>query len=408
LPLARGLRQIGHRIFAAVQDLAKAKTAFRGLDIALFQSPVRLHCASDAIEPPRTFAHVLYNCGFGDVDALCAMAGAWRTMLELINPDLMVFDHSPTALLAARGLRARKALIGTGFFCPLDEYPMADLRPWLPQASGHKDQAKQDEDRVLANANTVLAELGQPPLERLSRLFYDVDENFLVTLPELDHYAARTGTLVARVQRETQGNEEALTPCPSPEGRGETKYWGAWPNVGGQLPSWPDSAEQKRVFAYLKPFPALPRLLIQLGDLHCPTIVHGDGLDDGIIRRFQSRTMRFENRPVDLQGAGRSCDLAILNGNHGTTFSMLLAGKPTLQVPVTLEQALFSRAVERLGAAAMAPADEPQGVVAALMEMLGSDRYAEAAWRFAARYADYDPQKQIEAVLQRVEELLAT
>jgi len=117
--------------------------------------------------------------------------------------------------------------------------------------------------------------------------------------------------------------------------------------------------------------------------------------------------MRFEDQPVDLREVGRSCDLAVLNGNHGTTFSMLLAGKPTLQLPITLEQALFSQAVQRLGAAVVAPVDAPQAAVAGLMEMLGSESYAQAARRFAARYADYDPRRQIDAILQRTEELLA-
>ncbi len=116
--------------------------------------------------------------------------------------------------------------------------------------------------------------------------------------------------------------------------------------------------------------------------------------------------MRFEDQPIDLAEVGRTCDLAVLNGNHGTTVSMLLAGKPTLQVPIFLEQGLFSQAVERLGAAVVARPDRPLEAVAGLMELLGSGRYAEAARQFAARYAGYDPERQINAVVDRAEELL--
>ena len=353
-----------------------------------------------AIEPQRSFAHLLHNCGFGDADELRALASAWRGLIESVKPDLIVFDHSPTALLAARAA-ARKALIGNGFFCPLDECPMADLRSWLPAAT---DRLRRDEDHVLANANAVLAEWGQPPVQRLSRLFYDVDENFLVTLPELDHYPDR-GRCSSLAPRVSIAPIQALISCPSPGERGEIRYWGMWPNVGGRAPCWPDWGG-KRVFAYVKPFPALPQLLQRLCDLRLPTIVSLDGADENLRGRFAADSMRFENELLDLAEVARTCDLAILNGNHGTTVSMLLAGKPTLQVPITLEQGLFSRVVERFGAAVVAMPSRAQEVIGGLMRMLGSESYIEAARRFAAKYSGYDPQRQIAAVVERAEELL--
>ena len=388
LPIAQGLQQRRHRIFAVARDVGKAEYVFRELDVAYLQAPIKSSTSSVVVQQQRSFPHILRNHGFDEASELRALASAWRNVFELVGPDLIVFDHSPTALLAAKGLPVKKATIGTGFFCPFDEYPMTDLRPWLPQAA---DKLRQDEDHVLTNANAVLASWNQPPLERLSRLFYDVDEHFLATLPELDHYPSRVGAL-------TGGSSVANT-------QKEVRYWGVWPNVGGRPPRWPER-HGKRVFAYLKPFPALPRLLQQLYDLRQPTIVHGDGLGQEIHKRFASDTMTFESEHVDLAEVGRTCDLAILNGNHGTTVSMLLAGKPTLQVPIALEQGLFSQVVERLGAGILAAPDRPLDVVAGLMQMLGSDKYTEAAKRFAVKYVDYDPQRQIAAVVDRAEQLL--
>ncbi len=232
LPLAKGLSQRGHRLYAAMQDVAKAERVFRGLELAYLQAPTGAFNPTRALEPQRSFVHILHNHGFSDPNQLRAMASAWRNLFELVCPDLIVFDHSPTALLAASGLPARKALIGTGFFCPLDESPMADLRPWLPNAA---DKLRQDEDRVMSNVNTVLASWRQPPLERLSRLFYDVDEHFLATLPGLDHYPART----ARV---AQG------------ARIQARYWGVWPNIGGQPPRGRKEAA-RRSLPTSSPFP---------------------------------------------------------------------------------------------------------------------------------------------------------
>ncbi|MGO8745553.1 MAG: hypothetical protein ACLQNE_06150 [Thermoguttaceae bacterium] len=374
LPLARGLREHGHRVFAALKDLSQAEQVFAGLGLSYFQAPISIHPCPNPIDPPRTFPHILHNQGFGDLGGLRAMAGAWRNIYEAVRPDLVIFDHSPMALLAARSCGAKRALVGAGFFCPPDEYPMRDLRPWLPS-----DPARlaRDEDLVLAHANAVLASWGQEPLARLSQLYYQVDENFLITFPELDHYPGRQGA----------------------------RYWGTWPNAGSKRPDWPGGRDQ-RVFAYLKPFRGLPFLLEQLSQLRYPTLVYGDRIDRGLRQRFQSATMRWEDEPLDLREVGRTCDLAILNGNYGTTVAMLLSGKPLLEVPITLEQDMVSGIVNRLGAGLSASPDRAEEIGVNLVTLLGSETFAAAAGSFAARYADFDAQRQMDAMVQRAEELL--
>lgn len=374
LPLARGLTAKGHRVLVALRDLSQAGRVFAGIEVSYLQAPHKTRNGGNAVDPPRSFPHILHNAGFADADELQTMVASWRSLFDLVRPDLIVFDHAPTALLAARGLPARKALIGTGFCCPPDCCPMPDLRTWLPDQS---DQLRADEDRVLGNANRTLDIFKQPPLERLAQLYHHVDENFLATFPELDNYPGRT----------------------------DAEYWGAWPNVGGKPPSWPQG-NGKRIYAYLKPFPALPRLLALLAELRCPTIVCVDGVDEKLRRRFNVPTLRFETERLDLAEVGRQCDLAILNGNHGTTVSMLLAGKPILQLPIFLEQALNAKAVARLSAGLGALSDRPEQIAVRLMTMLHSDKFTEAARAFAIRYAAFDPQRQIDKMLRRAEDLI--
>jgi hypothetical protein len=396
VPLVRVLHERGHRVIAALKDLSRAESAFAALDVEYLQGPSKTRFSDKTIPVPRSFAQILHDKGYCDIDELWAMASAWRNLFALVKPDLIVFEYSPTALLAACGLALKKALLGTGFCCPVDEYPLRDLRPWIRDDA--RQRLQRDEDAVLRNMNAVLERWRQPPLERVAHLFRDVDEIFLATVPELDHYPGRGGALA---------NGQALTPCPSPGGRGEIRYWGAWPNMGGCAPQWPEG-EGKKVFAYLKGFPALPRLLQRLCELRCPTIVYGDGVGAALRERFQAPTLRYEIQRLDLAQVGRSCDLAILNGTHGTSFSMLMAGKPILQLPLVLEQVLLSYAVGRLGAAIVVMPDRPDAVVVALERMLCTPAYAQAAQAFAAKYAGYDPQRQIAAVIGRVEELLVS
>jgi len=367
LPLVKAFRERGHRVFVAVQDLARVAKLCTALDVHFLQAPIHARRVSNPIEPLRTLPHILHNVGFGDVDLLRIMTRAWQSLIDCVQPDLCCFNHSPTAMLAARSGRAKRAIFGTGFLCPANCHPLPDLRPWLGDAAL---RLRQDEDRVLAKVNQVLTESGQTPLSHLAQLYQEVDEIFLTTFPELDPYARQEGTL----------------------------YWGAWPSLGDKNPEWPDGSG-RRVFAYLKPFPALPALLALLNELRCPTLIHGDGLPADLQEKFQSATLRFENDPLDLRQVGKQCDLAILNGTHGTTASMLLAGKPVLQIPLYLEQALNSTAMARTGAGLVALPTSPDQVSGQLRALLSSPRYATAAECFARKYAHLSAKQQIERMI---------
>jgi UDP:flavonoid glycosyltransferase YjiC (YdhE family) len=376
-PLAKSLRARGHDVVVASRSLRHVSQLLSGSGVKYLQAPALSEAVQDMFQMPASFAHILHNIGFGDELILDALADAWRNLFQLIQPNLIVLDHSPTALLAARGGDARTVVLGTGFTIPPDLYPFPELRPESPHGLA---RLRQDEDRLLDRVNQHLAARGQSPLSHLGRLFADVDEQFLTTFQELDHYPLRSG-----------GN-----------------YWGpinAW-GAGGKAPDWPPG-EGPRVFAYLKPCPPLMSVLGALAESKCRTVVYGDCLSDSIREKYASSILKFEHKRVDIHRAAQQCDLAITNGTFATTTMMLMAGKPLLLLPIFREQGMLAEIVERLGAGVNAAGSRQADAAKSLQHLLGNTaKYHTAAAQIAGRFSGFNPESQNEKLVNRLEHLL--
>jgi hypothetical protein len=302
---------------------------------------------------PCTYTHILHNNGFSDLESLTGVVNEWRELFETIKPEIVIFDHSPTAVLASRGYDFKKIHMGTGFTIPPDVYPMPNLRTWLKIKP---ERLPREEDYVLGVMNRVLARFKAPPLKTIGHLFSQ-DHRVLMTYKELDPYGPRASE----------------------------DYWGTWTTPIGENPVWPDVPGQK-VFAYLKPAPALPSLLALLNGVKTPTLAYIPGLDREIREKHASPTLRFVDKPLNIEKVAAQCDLGILNGTHTTTANLLMAGKPTLHFPLYLEQHLTAHKIEQLGAGLSGAGLKPQELDEKLKFMLSSVSYGDKTNTFSERY----------------------
>jgi hypothetical protein len=372
-PLATELVARGHIGYFAARDIATAEKALQKPAVRFLQSPCLLSRPAGELQNPRTFAQVLAQVGFRDDRQLRALVESWRNLFELIRPELIVCEHSPAALVASRWTAARRVVLGTGFSLPPDVSPLPDLCPWM----GPPDiNLARHENAILNRVNRLLMADGLTPLDRLSQLYADVDDSFLLTYPELDHHPNRR----------------------------PAEYLGSWAPSSGIEPEWP-SGTGPRVFAYLKSaatLSLLQRALAVLRELPVKTLAYVPRASKNILA-MQSPSLRICREPVNISTALPQCDLALLNGTAGTATQSLLSGVPVVMLPLYLEQVIFSRRVVELGAGLMCAPNRIELLAGRIWHALQDDRYRLAARSFAGRYTAYDPLATQRRINDRIE-----
>ena len=157
--VARRFLDDGWRVVLIVRDLSRVHPFFEPGEVEAWQAPFKISRAVPHVPHPDTFGHMLLNLGYRHEGELRQLVDAWRLLFHQLRPDLLVFDHSPTAMLAARGMAVPQATIGHGFFVPVDEDPLRPLAPWKQVPL---EQRRADERELVDRINCVLSHNRQP------------------------------------------------------------------------------------------------------------------------------------------------------------------------------------------------------------------------------------------------------
>ncbi len=375
LPLARTLRDKGHVVHWAVASSTSAARILDKEGFSWLQAPT---CPEQARQgPPLTYADILLRFGYASASDLLGLTVAWRELMKLAGAQVVLTDHAPTALLAARTLDLPAVLFSSGFCVPPRQAPTPNMRPWIPLPT---EQLAAIERPALASINAVLERFGKLPLGGIAQLF-DVAEDTLLGFPELDHYAER----------------------------GPARYWGNLPDAGvGDPAPWPNMPG-KRLFAYLRTeCRHYESALTALHALGQPTVVFFPAAPEALISRFSAPHLVFVQSPVDLARTGREADAAITYASLSTTTRFLLAGKPTLLLPGHLEQFLMAKRVEQMGAGLLIdPEKPPTELQQQLQKVVFDPFFAGNAQAFARKYAAFPQEVVVANLVRRIEELAA-
>ena len=374
IPVARELEQRGHEVVFIIRELVEAERLLGPHGFKWFQAPLWIGRVMN-LPDPLSHAELLMQFGFLDPPALLSICRAWRNLLGLLAVDAVLVDYSPTAVLACRGLGLPLLNLANGFQVPPASRPLPPLRWWQKAPPA---RLLDSEEQVKLVANQVLFELGAPPIDGVMDIL-SCGADIFATLPELDHYPSRQGG-------DFVGPIFAL-------GRGEPVHWPA----KGAL----------KVFGYLKAnYGALDALLTVLRQLDASVLVHIPGVSRRTIETFSSDNLQISRQPLDIGQARESCDVAVLHAGVSTVAAMLLAGKPCLLFPQQLEQTMFARSVEALGAAVSIPEAAAGQFPRLIKRALADASLQEKAAAFAAKYRSFDQADAIRTVAERCEAMV--
>lgn len=372
LPIARALRDHGAAVHWVVTQPHQAARLLPKAGFDWLPAPVMAEQKREG--PPLSYADILVRFGYADSLDLLGLVVAWRQLLRLTGASVVLADHSPTAIVAARTLDIPVMLFGSGFFAPPRVHPTPNMRPWSPVSA---DYLLATDQLVLQNINAVLEGYGKPRLEFLAQLF-DVAEDSLLSFPELDHYPAR----------------------------GPARYWGMLPAAVAADSTWP-AVPGPRVFSYLRPeTPHLEAALQALHGLQGSILIYAPGLPAQLMERYAAPHVAFSPVPVDLNKVARQADAGLTYASPAATVAFLMAGKPVLMIPGHLEQFLFAKRVEEMGAGLIQnPEHPPHNLASMLQQVLVDPAFRANAGAFATKYANFDQNAVMTHIVARIEEL---
>lgn len=322
LPIALELARLGHDVKVALRDSAYLEIArSQGLDT--FIAPL-LRAPPEVNPAPLNFSDVLLNVGFDDVRGVAGALGAWSSMFDLLDPDVVVVDYAPTAQIAAL-LASRKCVtVGSGFALPAAGDPVPALRSWAredPRVLRARD------DRL---SSQVRSATGRAWPARVQDLFA-ADLHLLCTFAGIDPFGPRDGV-------------EYLGPV-GDESSTVDLHW---------------ESEGPRIFAYLKPRNArFEPTIAGLAAVGVETVVAAPGLAEEHARDLCTASMRVIAHPANVGLLLPGASLCVNHAGPGLVARSLAAGVPLGLLPLQLEQFLVAQRVEKLGAGALVSPESP-------------------------------------------------
>ena len=357
LPIGKALAAQGHEIVFVLQNIVETWPLLRDCGFAVLQAPVFFASGDggdSTVSPTRSYADILVDAGYDNIETLEPVVRAWRHLLDSIKPDLIVGEHAPTLSLAGYGF-APVINVGTGF----------EIAHWEGEQFTVLNDRAVETVPVLVISNTietVLRRLGQvPPIPAIRAVFGA--QTFVAAFAEIDPYRAV---------------REAVARGP------------LWP-LPAQVSPLPDVAA---CLVYLPAdHPELAALIQGLKNISMPGLIYVRNASAALREALRDTALQVSETPVDLDVVLPQVSVVLHHGGAGMTQRCLAHGRPQVIAPIHMEQKLTSSALQEMGVAIkLGGIFSPEQSGAALEQAVSVPRLAQLAQYHASHLQKAYPQ----------------
>lgn len=300
MPLSRLAKQLKldgiHPIFAT-GNLEAAKIALADSGINFVQAPVwpSWHVLGGNQDGHSSYLDVLAQIGFADLNKLTSILGAWKTLIELIQPDVVVLDHSPALSSLLNALKIPVIAVGNGFTLPPIEYDFfpahrADRSPLLPEKNLYRSLVKSLEFYSLPIPDRLID--GIFPKERI-----------VCSFPELDFY-------------KHWRNEKLYAPLDT-------------------LPCESTPAKKLKLFVYLgAELPGFDNIVRCLAEMDCAVECYLRGVPENLRVFLEMRGHVVHESPPELSTVITRSTHILSQGGNNICHAVMSSGRPHFIIPL--------------------------------------------------------------------------
>ena len=288
----------------------------------VFQAPTSNSLVREA---SPNFSHLMSRCGWTDYSSALSLVSAWRNLFKLIQPDIVLLDHSPSAGMAALSLNLPVKQIGNGFEIP----PVADPMPSMLFHNGAGNNQLTTLDKNLQHVLDKIEDkfLGKTTNRLTLKNLFRPENMLIAGSPILDHYGNRSAPWRYLQQ---------VTRLPMPL----------------QDLGFLQTNDRPAVFFYLDA--RTPRLHELLGQLSHQYQLFGylSYLSDPNLQNSLAQLdIQIFLKPLNIEQALSVANVVLCNSGVGMLNNLLNKGIPSILAPLHTEQAMVAFQMHRRGLA---------------------------------------------------------
>jgi len=312
---------VGHRVVLVAKELDNIHVMFDIRELCLLQSPYLVTPTLSRL--PISWTESLIP-RYRSTAKFANHLAAWRSLFDVIQPDLVVYDSSPAALVASLGSHWLKWTVGNAFSMPRMDLPFVGVYPSAHKGEETVERLRKSEEIFLSMVNDSLLLAGfDQKIGDLREIPAQADRELLKMAPQFDYFSARSTGEYVGVPAPALA-KSAVAPC------------------------WPATSRFK-VFAYLKNFPGLERFLASLEQAGVSAVIYIRGLAAATKKKFAGHL--FLDGPACMDVVCAEADLVIHMAGFQTVSRCMQVGVPQLLIALGMEQLFTAKSAQKLGAA---------------------------------------------------------